>query len=265
MTKTTPQVSRSPEYDQLGSFEERLQLFLHEYGSRILYITLFVLVIFVWMYRINSGRTAEAQTDFLNAQAEFTKFQENPVYDPNETDSPFAHLEEILKRHPELHAKYDGLIAQTMLLKGDLDIAKKYADMALKRTANDKLPFYSDYTKTSLLIAGKDYPKSMDQALDLRKLMNANAAEAGNDPLARKFGDTLYALNELRIALLQPFVGTPQEELAALKELQAYTHPSENAIVSPVAFNMVLAQLQEGTVSLQNYIAEKEKVLTKIR
>ena len=263
MAKTSQHVSQSSEYDQLGSFEERFQLFIHDYGSKILYITLLILVVFVWMYRVNSGKTAEAQTDFLNAQSEFIKFQENPVYDPNEADSPFVKLEEILKRHPELHAKYDGLIAQTMLLKGDVDMAKKYADKALDRTANDKLPFYSDYTKTTLLIASKDYPVSLEQAKSLRLQMNENAVSAGNDPMARKFGDALYALNEVRIALLQPYLANPKEELAALNTLKSYSQPSQNgAVISPEAFNAVLSQLQEGTVSLQNYIAEREKLLT---
>jgi hypothetical protein len=81
----------------------------------------------------------------------------------------------------------------------------------------------------------------------------------------RSFGDELFALNLLRIAILQQQLGDRPGELQTWREWKRYAGlekgDSNSLKVSPVAFRYAIQQLAIGSVSLPDYIAHREKEL----
>src|SRR5665647_2862736 len=67
-------------------------------------------------YRLISANLLNTEGDFFRAQALFTQFQEKTTVD----NTALNELEAIIRRHPELQAKYDGPLAQTLLIDGDV-------------------------------------------------------------------------------------------------------------------------------------------------
>lgn len=255
MPKTHAEHSARAAYDPLSLDESRVSQFIQDYGRFVLYGVIGLIIGLFALYYYQSGKTIEAQADYIRADVEMKRFQNNPTFDLNDADSPYNKLVTIMKRHPELHAKYDGLIAQSLLLKNEPALAEKYLDSSLKRTSLDKLPLYGDFSKVTLLIANKQFEEALKQSQALKEKM---LSEKDN---AVSYSDTLFALNLLRISLLQPYAGNPQTELQALEEFKQYANLNGGQIAPSDTYVTLLKQLQDGTINLLNYIEERQKGL----
>ena len=78
------------------------------------------------------------EVDFVSADVAYRKWDGG-----KET---LAKLEKILKRHPELHVKYDGAIAQKLLRSSESGLAQGYANAAIKRMGSFS-PHYTDFSE----------------------------------------------------------------------------------------------------------------------
>lgn len=230
------------------SREEQLVTFLGTYGTHIL-VTLAVLLVaillgYVW-HMVSRGK---AETDYLTAETAFQKLEAMTGSATPITDNPdYIALQTMLAKHPELESRYDGRLAQTFLRLGDMNLAVVYADKALKQLATENLPFYEEYSKTSLLIAQGNYRDALKRATFLQKRMREQSA--GSD---HGFLPDLLTLNQIRLAALYQQLKMPAEELKAWQESGMAIHTERST---------VLDSIKTGQITLQDFIQAREKAL----
>lgn len=231
--------------------DHRFVQWLSQYGLILLATLTALLLGSLILYKVSFGATQKSEQDFINADNYFRIFQGNAKESLDLTAAKDAlnQLNVILQRHPELHAKYDGLIAQILLNRGEINQAKEFANLAISRTASENTPFYTDYAKTTLLIGEQNYQDSLTRALALQQQMEASAS---TDTPA--FGDALFALNLLRIGMLQQQQGASADELKTWNKWDAWLAKNQ-------VFAAQLDQFVEDKVSLLHYINARKKAL----
>lgn len=232
--------------------ENRFVQWISQHGvTAVLSIVAALLVLGIG-YRLISGGSAKAEADYINAENDFVVFKRGTkdTATAMSQDEAFKKLDLLIKAHPDLNAKYDGLIAQLLINRDQLDQAQVFVDRTLARTSGDHLPFYADYAETSLLISKQQYQDALLKALQLKQQM-VDSRAADKQAAKKEFGDTLFAFNLLRIAILEQQVGTPSDELKAWQTLKG----------SAKEFKLLQDHFAEGKVSLSNYIEAREKVL----
>ena len=228
-----------------------------QHGPTVLIVVLASLVVLGIGYRFIGGGSNKAEADYVNAENDYVIFKRGiaegtAVATPEEA---FQRLQQILKARPDLESKYDGLLAQTLINRGNLSEAKVYADRTLARTSRDHLPLYADYAQTTLLIGQEQYKDALLKALQLKQQMLDAASAEGQQAGTQGFGNILFAFNLLRIAMLEQQVGTPEDELKAWQTLKDYAK----------GFPILQQHFEEGGVSLLNYIEAREKVLNETK
>src|SRR5271154_7097527 len=113
------------------------------YGRYLIIAIVTLIAILLLFYRTSEHYSATAETDFAIAAQNFAHFQREVTQGANREvieGKGFKELQHILNRRPELHSKYDGALAQLLLLIGANDLAEEYAQLALARTSLDALP-----------------------------------------------------------------------------------------------------------------------------
>lgn len=184
-------------------------------------------------YRFLSWNNGSTEEDYYRAQNIFSKFQG----DVGDNQDELNELEAIMRRHPELQAKYDGAMAQTLLIEGNVAQAKAFANMTFNRTRPDHLSSFEDYSKTSLLIGEGNYNEALQQAKLLQEKLESE-----------QLTDThLYAFNAIRIAYLYKELGLKDEELAAWSAVQKLRENYKSAAEAFALYN-------SGSTSLNAYV-----------
>lgn len=220
-----------------------------KYGKQIVigFLALFLLVFL--LSRWTSGSTVKAEEDFLTAEAEFRAFQKNITKGSGATTykEPLEKLIAILSRHPELHAKYDGPITQTLIaFRTDSTTSQKLGNATLKRTKVNKLPHFTDYAQITLLISQNNYPEALKQTVQLKDKL-ATSTQTNEEVLS--------VLNLVRYAILQQQTNDKKAELAAWQDVKSLISKRSPAIKE------VLGHFTAGQVNLLNYIEAREKIL----
>jgi hypothetical protein len=200
-------------------------------GLGIFFVTLLVL------YYIFSQKAIQTEGDFLSAEVAFQHVQENKDFAENLTL-----LDSLLISYPELHAKYDGPLAQILLIKNEAVKAAPYAERVFKRVKGDGLDYYEEYGKNSILIQQGDYKTAYENAKTLRTEMDQLTA--------MDHGDLLYGYNLIRLAVLEQVLEYQKEELATWDQLQKFT-----------AFSEINQLFTDGRISLQDYIISRKQAL----
>lgn len=198
--------------------------FLSKHWTKLLLGFLAIACLAVWGERFFSTHKAQSQQDFLIANQIFERFQKG---EPLPVESIEA-AEMIVQRHPELHPKYDTMLAMTYLAQHNPSKGLPYAKTPLEHAASALPSFYQAYAKTSLLIAEKNYPEAYRQAQELNAQLQNNEAYS-----------TLYAMNLLRLVSLENEIGTHSEAWEVLK-----SHP---------AYASIITLFQEGAISLEDW------------
>lgn len=194
-----------------------------------------------------SWRTLDAEKDFFQAQTMFTQFEQAAG---NATDSTAAaadleQLQAIMQRHPELKPKYEGPLAQTLLVTGQVPQAQVYIEDTFKRTQPDHLQLYQNYTQASMLIGQEQYANALQSAKQL---------QIDLDQLGKESNPVLYVYNLIRLAMLYQQMGQPEEELKAWEQLQNQPQRLEAVLEASQAY-------QIGNASLNQYIEERKSAL----
>lgn len=265
--KSEPEISKLTLLDYFD--EGRLTDWLSLHGKNIVYGLLVLIALLAIVFQLSNSFLTKAEEDYINAANAFNLFvQTNGSADPTLKEEAYTQLKSLMAAHPELHAAYDGVIAQTFLNRGLVAEAKPYVAATQARTQADALPFYSDFASTSLLISEQHYREALDKSQALQaKMEEAYSAKATESE--RNFGGELFALNLLRIAILQQQLGDASGELATWSQWKQYAKLEKGSLttvnVDPQAFRAVIQRLAVGATSIPDYIANREKVLTPVQ
>jgi hypothetical protein len=236
---------------------------ISQYGRYLFLAVIGFITLLLVVYRMISGGSGNAERDYLAADDAFALFARPAPADVDSAASKdaLAQLQTLLNRYPELHAKYDGLIAQTLIYRGQQNEAAQFAALTLNRTADENSPFYTDYSQNTLLIGSKHYSDALARAQSLQQKM-LDGVKQGQ---ARAFGDTLFAFNLVRIGMLQQQLGLKKEELQTWQEWKGYLNhtssPATLGLISSSAFQKQVEQFTENKISLLSYIEAREKLL----
>src|SRR5262249_36112881 len=135
---------------------------LSAHKNLLLWAVVGLIVALIVASRLVTWRHLDAEKDFFQAQTAFTQFEQAAG---NTTDGTAAadleQLQAIMQRHPELKAKYEGALAQTLLVIGQVPQAQTYIEDTFKRTRSDHLQLYQNYTKASVLINQGQYADAL--------------------------------------------------------------------------------------------------------
>lgn len=233
--------------DALDASSSPLLDFFIRYKRVILYSLLGLAVVLAGVFRFVSARSSNAEQDYLNAEIDVYHLQSGG----EKAEKSLLKLQQLLDQHGELHAKYDGLIAQNLLKLKNVPMAKEYASDALRRTSNEGGLFYTQFSETSLLIAEGKYEEALQQAEQLNQKLST-AIQQGESTL-------LYAYNLLRLGMLHQQLAHVKEEALCWNEMLRCLSPAETP-VSPAliqSFQLLSSHFQEGNVSLKDYIHER--------
>ncbi|EFB40111.1 MULTISPECIES: hypothetical protein [Parachlamydia] len=210
---------------------------------------LFFLLILFFRFIFDDGKNAEA--DYFQAASAFHIFETaHPGTNPKVELEALDTLKGLLTKRPELHAAYDGVIAQTLINRGLIQDAQPFAESALSRTKKDELPFYTIFAQTTLAICDKKYEQALNATQTLAKQM-----EEQTDHFS--FGETLNAFNLLRLAMLNQQLGAPQEERKVWESWDSFRKKS------PVVYEKIAREFESEKILLTNYVESREKILKK--
>lgn len=227
---------------------------LMQYGRGALFALLVAIAIIFLIYRLMTMGKEQKEMDFWNATKEFQVFAKPSALndDPLIREDALTKLNSILSTNPELYPKYDGLVAQTLINRGDAGDALPFAKRAISRTEPENQPYYTNYTRTTMLIAESRFDEALKEALALDTQMR-DAIKQNLSIAQRKFGDSLFAFNLLRIGMLQQQLGLKDQERKTWQEWKQYVATIPSTPLSK-AFQQQSAILTEGKVTLSDYI-----------
>lgn len=200
-----------------------------EHGQKLAYVILGLFLLLFIIYLWSHKSSAKTNVDYYQSYQIFDQFQKDPSADNLQA------VEELLQRNPDLHSKYDGVIAQIIINHGSADKAMPFAEETLKRVSKDNLPLYNEFAAISLLSANGNDAEALNRAIALQPKLNAKEMEL------------LAAYNLLRQAMLQQKVGSPQEELASWRAWVEFanSHPQSAASMN--------ALFTESQLTLSDY------------
>jgi len=173
-------------------------------------------------------------------------------------------LQKFLKQHPELHAKYDGRIAQKLLLCSEQGLAASFSKLALGRVGKLS-PYYTQFSNGSLLIGEKNLEAALASAKMLKHTLDQDQLFWETKSGLLKHGQILYGYNLLRIAFLEQALGNRAGEIEAWREFkrEAGWMSGENPSIrsDPTAYALICQNFQNDDVSLRDFIEHREKSL----
>lgn len=247
--------------------EGRLTDWLSLHGKNIIYTLAGLVALLVIIYTFSSSQNSKAEHEYIQAANDFAFFSRaNEAQDPALVKESLESLKSLMAKHPELHAAYDGSLAQIFLIRSQPNEAKAYAEATLARVKSNDLTFYNDYAEASLLISQQNFKKALESTVALHKKLT-EAIENQDSATPRSFSDELFALNLLRMGMLQQEIGDKAAELQTWQEWKQYaglgTEKTPTLKVNPQVFRLVIQQLAIGTLSLPDYIAYRENELKK--
>lgn len=215
------------------------------------------LVILVGVVGIIYWAKADSEKDYLAADIAYERWN-------GKQENVLLQLQKMLKKHPQLHAKYDGAIAQKLLATSEKGLAVSYGKATLKRIG-DISPYHQEFSRVSLLIAEEQLAEALERAKALKvKMENDHGFWEKKSDLVR-YGCILHAYNLLRIAMLEKAAGTPAGELAAWQELKKNAgwdgETPASKTYDPEAYRLIQENFQANEISLIDYIHEREKLV----
>jgi hypothetical protein len=252
--------STSPKPSLFSSIDEStIAEWLSQHGKTALYMLCALIALSLLVYRFSTGYTAHSEREYLAVANNFAFFEKSS---PDKKEASLKELTAQLIAMPELQAAYGAPIGQTLLSREQTEEATPFITATLKRTQSDNLLQYRDFGANSLLIAQGKYQEALQSAIALKQRMLADI-EASSGARPANFGDSLFALNMLRIALLQQQLGQTDAELNSWKEWKQYAGLDSSSkfrsAIAPQAFHKLIQKLAIGNISLLDYIQYREK------
>lgn len=201
-----------------------LDFFTRHLNKFLLGVAVLGLLGFLLEKRLNSHKIHSKQ-DYIIVRQIYERFRKG---EPLAIES-LETAEKIIHNHPELHAKYDPLMAYSLLQQEKIARALPYASSILKRVQHYP---YHDYALTTLLITQENYPEAYAQAERLEKSLS----ESDSYP-------TLHALNLLRLVFLADELHNDELKTEYWTTLQSHA-----------AFSEIESLFQEGSLTLKDFV-----------
>jgi hypothetical protein len=201
--------------------------FFSRHWSKLFLALLAVACLGIWTERFFKSSWQENREDYLVAQKIFERFQKGEFLERESLDA----AEQILQRHPEMHPKYDSLLALTFFAQHHPSQAIDYAKSSIDRVSGQLPEFYKEYAETTLLIAEEDYGKAWEKALELDQKIVGHAHYA-----------ILDGMNKLRLCFLADRLKDSLNKKAYWQLLSH--HPS---------FPIIESVFHEGKLTLVDY------------
>lgn len=209
-------------------------------------------------FKFTSSKTVAAESNYLLAENYFAElkhsFSKEAKSDNTTTD--LKNLITITKDYPELESRYDGNIAQMLILLDRGKEASPFAERSLKRVSKDQLPEFLIFSEITLHIAEADYTQALEKSKSLKEQMLQNNKAS--------FNNHLFAFNLLRIAMLEEKTGSDTGESEAWKEWKKYANGTDNQKLASAA-STINNLLKEGEFSLNEYISIQESKKNNLR
>jgi hypothetical protein len=153
-----------------------------------------------------------------------------------------------MSRHPELHAKYDGALAQYFIIHNQIAEAKPLAEATFKRVKPDQLNLYESYAKATLLISEGSYQQALLATNELQKQLASQPQQTDM---------ILSVYNLIRSALLHEQLNQTNE--AATRWDILLNQSQQNPEIA-----LITAQLfQTGQMNLEQFIKGRKATETK--
>lgn len=230
--------------DLSDSFAEHpIVQWISQNGRSLLYALLGLVALFLIGYRLMGGQGSNSAKDYLSVEREMGIFlaAERSETGAAQAKDSLDKLTRLLNKYPDLRAKYEGLIAQQLIVRGDVAAAIPLAERTLARISQEHIPLYSQYSQTTLLIEKGSDAEALEQATALQAKVNEKDASG------------LFAANLLRMAMLNQKLGKKNDELKTWQILKETLTQSDN--------DQLVRALSEGRISILDYIAFREKEL----
>lgn len=257
MKKDQPSQSL-PDLDMLE--ENTVLHWLQKNGQNVAYAFAALLAALIFGYWFMSHRTTKVEQNYYVAENAVVKLHLPQVTEQDKVEAKMAYekLNQILSSDKDLQTKYDGIVAQSLIDQNKVQEALPFANRNLERVKVDQLPFYQAYAQATLFMAQGQLDQALKQSLQLQTQMQAEAVEADKQNIHRTFGDALYAMNILRIAMLQQKAGLRADEMKTWDQLAQALNGKDPVIRDVNALNAVVAHLNDSGVSLSNYIDSRK-------
>ncbi len=210
--------------------ENKFITLLVKHWSKLLLGILALATLLVWSQRLSNSRNQDQKQDFLIANQIFEQFQRGEYLSIESIES----VQKILERHPELHAKYDLVLALTLFSQQKGVDALPYARSLVKQTEGQTPSHYHSFAETTFLISEEKYSEALAAALQLER----EIAGQPETPI-------LEGMNTLRIFFLADQMGNPTEKKRAWDKF-----------VKLPSYPTITALFHEGDLSLQELIRE---------
>jgi hypothetical protein len=247
MNKTpAPSSFKNPSLDDEWSSHPAFD-WMAEHKTFLLWIFFALIGALIIASRFMTWRTLNEEKDYFQAQTTFTQFEQIAI-NPEETTAAAADLEKItaiIQSHSELKPKYEGSLAQTLLLTGQIPQAQLFVEDIFKRTLPDHLRLYQDYTRASLLIGEGNFSEALKQTEQLKTDL---------DLLDNTTSPILYVFNLIRLGMLYQQTNQPENELKTWQEFENQS----NRLDAVLAANQIL---KTGQASINQYIGERRNIL----
>ncbi len=220
-------------FGKFGFIHKSTSDWIREHTTIVITVGTLIVCALSWsLYQWKSGSTG----DYIVAENVFNAWTGG-------RNDKLLQLQKILKHHPELHAKYDGRIAQKLLLSSEQGLSVSFVRAAQKRVG-ELSPYHTQFTNCSLLIGEKKFDEALIQASELNKALQQD--EHYHESI-------LYGYNLLRIAFLKQMTGDRLGELAAWNEFKQEADSE--------AFRLICQNFQKNDVSLTDFIQYRETAL----
>jgi hypothetical protein len=125
--------------------------------------------------------------------------------------------------------------------------------------------YYKRYTINTNLITKQHYEQALQEAKQFKHDLSEDALFWQTRDKMIKSGTMLYAYNLIRIAALERALGSVEGELSAWNELIAHAgwegDPKNPHTYDPDAYSLITQHFHQGSVSLQQFVLERKKLL----
>jgi len=207
--------------------ENKIIQFFSQHWSKLLLGMLAVACVFAWTERFYKSHKSQDKQDFVVVGRIYEQFQKGETL-PSES---IETAEKILHRHPELHPKYDSMLALTFFSQAKTPKALEYAKSLMTHTQKQLPELYQLYAQNSLLISEENLSAAFVSALALDEQLTGQSGY-----------ETLTAMNLLRLLFLADSLGYENDKQIFWEKLEKHPH-----------FAVIDSIFQEGSLSLNDY------------
>lgn len=236
-------------------FKEQVLDWILDRRKKILLGTVFIFSLLFLLYQLSSRWQGKSQADFFKAQSSFHEW----ITSPQGKNEFFDVLKKTIEKHPELHPKYDGLIAERFLSLGEWSRGSAFAHTMLDRVKRFS-PLQASFAAASAHIAEGKCEEALVQAKQLKEHLEQDDSLKESSLVG--CGKILYLYNLLRIALLEHRMNPGPKALEAWEELEEKI--SEHSTAYDREASALLEQnFRYCSVGLKEFIAHKKAMIAK--